>query len=131
MGKNFPERRNGQTENKGELVRGVLSVARAVVLKVWPGVPEGKTVFLTMLRYSLSISLFVLVYSIFLSFNLKYSSVQFSRSVVPDSLRPHESQHARPPFPSPTPGVLSDYNIVLVLPYINMNLPGVYTCSPS
>ena len=33
------------------------------------------------------------------------SSVQFSRSVVSDSLRPHESQHARPPCPSPTPGV--------------------------
>ena len=32
------------------------------------------------------------------------SSVQFSRSVGSDSLRPHESQHARPP-PSPTPGV--------------------------
>ena len=32
-------------------------------------------------------------------------SVQFSRSVVSDSLRPHESQHARPPCPSPTPGV--------------------------
>ena len=28
---------------------------------------------------------------------------QFSRSVVSDSLRPHESQHARPPRPSPTP----------------------------
>ena len=36
------------------------------------------------------------------------SSVQFSRSVVCDSLRPHESQHARPPCPSPTPGVHSD-----------------------
>ena len=36
------------------------------------------------------------------------SSVQFSRSVVPDSLRPHESQHARSPCPSPTPGVYSD-----------------------
>ena len=36
------------------------------------------------------------------------SSVQFSRSVVSDSLRPHESQHARPPCPSPTPGVHSD-----------------------
>ena len=36
------------------------------------------------------------------------SSVQFSRSVVSDSLRPHESQHARPPCPSPTPGVYSD-----------------------
>ena len=32
-------------------------------------------------------------------------SVQFSRSVVSDSLRPHEFQHARPPCPSPTPGV--------------------------
>ena len=35
------------------------------------------------------------------------SSVQFSHSVVSDSLRPHESQHARPPCPSPTPGVHS------------------------
>ena len=35
------------------------------------------------------------------------SSVQFSRSVVSDSLQPHESQHARPPCPSPTPGVYS------------------------
>ena len=33
------------------------------------------------------------------------SSVQFSRSVVSDSLRPHESQHIRPPCPSPTPRV--------------------------
>ena len=33
------------------------------------------------------------------------SSVQSSRSVVSDSLRPHESQHARPPCPSPSPGV--------------------------
>ena len=37
-----------------------------------------------------------------------FSSVQFSRSVVSKSLRPHESQHARPPCPSPTPGVHSD-----------------------
>ena len=35
-------------------------------------------------------------------------SVQFSRSVVSNSLRPHESQHARPPCPSPTPGVYSN-----------------------
>ena len=42
-------------------------------------------------------------------FNLyaESSSVQFSRSVVSNSLRPHESQHARPPCPSPTPGVYS------------------------
>ena len=44
--------------------------------------------------------------------NMKFvvvsSSVQFSRSVVSDSLRHHESQHARPPCPSPTPGVHSN-----------------------
>ena len=37
----------------------------------------------------------------------QHASVQFSRSVVSDSLRPHESQHARPPCPSPTPRVHS------------------------
>ena len=36
------------------------------------------------------------------------SSVQFSRSVMSNSLPPHESQHAKPPCPSPTPGVHSD-----------------------
>ena len=43
--------------------------------------------------------------------NMVYSYlriVQFSCSVVSDSLQPHESQHARPPCPSPTPGVHSD-----------------------
>ena len=39
---------------------------------------------------------------------LGISSVQFSRSVVSDSLRPHEPQHARPPCPSPTPGAYSN-----------------------
>ena len=34
-----------------------------------------------------------------------FSSVQFSRSVMSDCLQPHESQHARPPCPPPTPGV--------------------------
>ena len=35
----------------------------------------------------------------------QFSSVQFSHSVVSDSLRPHEPQPTRPPCPSPTPGV--------------------------
>ena len=39
---------------------------------------------------------------------INISSVQFSPSVVSDSLRPHESQHTRPPCPLPTPGVHSD-----------------------
>ena len=57
-------------------------------------------------------------YKSFLSKNLLFlrmlkhyfleGSVQFSRSVVSNSLRPHESQHARPPCPSPTTGVHSD-----------------------
>ena len=37
-----------------------------------------------------------------------FSSVQFSRSVLSDSLRPHGSQHPRLPCPSPTPGVYSN-----------------------
>ena len=37
-----------------------------------------------------------------------YSSVQFSPSVVSDSLQPHGLQHARPPCPSPTPGFYSN-----------------------
>ena len=37
-----------------------------------------------------------------------WSITQFSRSVMSDSLLPHESQHARPPCPSPTPGVHSN-----------------------
>ena len=40
--------------------------------------------------------------------HLCFSSVQFSHSVVSNSLRPHELQHARPPCPSPTPRVHSD-----------------------
>ena len=44
----------------------------------------------------------------FTTVSVQFSSVQFSLSVVSDSLRPHESQHARPPCPSPTPGVHSD-----------------------
>ena len=47
----------------------------------------------------------------------EFSSVQFSRSVVSDSLQPHESQHARPPYPSPTPGIHSDSR-----PYISKRL---------
>ena len=40
--------------------------------------------------------------------NKGFSSVQFSRSVMSDSLRPHEPQHTRPPSPSPTPRVHSN-----------------------
>ena len=39
---------------------------------------------------------------------VQFSSVQSSCLVVSDSLWPHESQHARPPCPSPTPGVYTN-----------------------
>ena len=77
-------------------------------------------------------------------FLMAFSSVQFSHSVVSDSLRPHESQHARPLCPSPTPGVHPDprpssqwchpaisssvvtFSSIMVLFYINMFLYPLY-----
>ena len=74
--------------------------------------------FLLMLLASTFFLIFLLSYHVFwknigqlFSFcraSVQFSSVQFSRSVVSDSLGPHESQHARPPCPSPTSGVHSD-----------------------
>ena len=48
--------------------------------------------------------------------------VQFSHSVVSHSLRPHESWHARPPCPSPTPGVHSNTPIESVMPFSHLIL---------
>ena len=53
-------------------------------------------------------SFFVNVHRLIASFIHFIRSDQISRSVMPDCLRPHESQHARPPCPSPTPRVYSD-----------------------
>ena len=48
--------------------------------------------------------------------------VQFSRSVVSDSLQPHESQHSRPPCPSPTPmsieSVMPSSHLILCRPFL-------------
>ena len=43
--------------------------------------------------------------SLSVQYNSVFSSVQFSHSVMSDSLWPHELQHTRPPYPSPTPRV--------------------------
>ena len=48
--------------------------------------------------------------------SLHFSSVQLSCSVVSDSLRLHELQHARHPCPSPSPGVHSNTSIESVMP---------------
>ena len=50
----------------------------------------------------------ILTFFIRIGLNVLFSSVQFSGSVVSDSLRPHELQHARPPCPSQTPRVYSN-----------------------
>ena len=52
---------------------------------------------------------------VFNVYSFVYNSVQFSHSVVSDSLRPHEIQHARPPCPSPTPRVHYHYTSVKFL----------------
>ena len=49
--------------------------------------------------------LLLCAFSPLLKLKLHVYSVQFSRSVMSDSLQPHELQHSRPPCPSPTPGV--------------------------
>ena len=58
--------------------------------------------FVVLYQHPINIS--VLKFS-FLTGAWNVCSVQFSHSVASDSLRPHESQHTRPPCPSPTPGV--------------------------
>jgi len=72
-------------------------------------------------KYFFALHSIILFYFLFLKYNwftefccfllnlkMNQQSVQFSCSVVSDSLPPHESQHARPPCPSPTPGVHPD-----------------------
>ena len=71
--------------------------------KSWSAAKKEKKMLLciTLIEFSL------LVFCLHLCSSVIRSD-QISRSVVSDSLRPHESQHARPPCPSPTPGVHSD-----------------------
>ena len=57
--------------------------------------------------------------------SLHIRSNQISHSVMSDSLRPHESQHARPPCPTPTPGVHSRLaSIESVMPSSHLILCG-------
>ena len=53
-------------------------------------------------------SIYLMLLMFLLPILIHFSSVQFSCSVVSDCLGPHESQHARPPCLSQTPGVHSD-----------------------
>ena len=76
--------------------------------------PLNSTKFLVTFPHSSSILKSILlfaankIHSIILWRTSQFSSVQFSCSVVSNSLWPHRPQHARPPCPSPTPGVYSN-----------------------
>ena len=61
-------------------------------------------------KYNQCWLMFFLVSKILIQYpvSIRFSLIQFSRSVMSDSLWPHESQHARPPCPSQTPGVYSN-----------------------
>ena len=61
----------------------------------WSGVPISLSIFHSMNTYSLT----------YWKLLMGISSIQFSHSIVSESLWPHEWQHTRPPCPSPTPGV--------------------------
>ena len=67
---------------------------------------------LSQLHYQPKCNTYIDLLLVLQSFDIRnspgFNSVQFSHSAVSNSLRPHESQHARPPCPSPTPRVHSD-----------------------
>ena len=90
------------------------------ILAPWPGVepapsalegevlttgPPGKSLQWIFKSWKIGRTTVVLI-NCFNNWSIVISSVQFSLSVMSDSLRPHE--HARPPCPSPTPRVHSN-----------------------
>ena len=91
-------------EQVGEDWLGRIPVYNPVPSRFW----RGKSVFSSQAFPSEASFILKEWISIIAYAMLNLSSVQFSGSVVSDSLRPHESQHARPPCPSPSPGVHSD-----------------------
>ena len=62
---------------------------------------------LTFETKNISVTTIIMTERVYRSKEWYTPSVQFNRSVMSDSLRPHELQHARPPCPSSTPGVHS------------------------
>ena len=72
----------------------------------WGRKESGTTEWLNSTELNISYSYLKLWFSVPNLYSI--ASVQFSHSVMSNSLRPHESQHARPPCPSPSPGVHSN-----------------------
>ena len=94
-----------------------------------PYMTTGKTIALT--RWTFVGKVMPLLFNMlsrlvitFLPRSSSVQSVQFSRSVVSNSSQPHESQHTRPPCPSPTPGVYTNSNH-LILCHPRLLLPPI------
>ena len=83
---------------------GVSASASVLPMNIQDWFPLGLTALISLLSKGLSRDPLVSILCLSGIFN----SVQFSRSVMSDSLRPHESQHTRLPCPSPTPGAYSN-----------------------
>ena len=69
-----------------------------LVIKLW-------SIILSYFIFKIALTTTMHFFLVYLFIACLFYSVLFSCSVVSDSLRPHESQHSRPPCPSPTPGV--------------------------
>ena len=81
------------------------SILVSVCKQVFPG---GRGELLTYKKFIPPLSSHPMINSLSFRASINFISVQFRCSVLSNSLRPHGLQHARPPCPSPTPGVYSN-----------------------
>ena len=101
-----------------QLSQPYVTTGNTIFLTIWTFVSRVMSLLFNMLSRFVIVNFIVICVYVYIWTHIKilrpfqfqfafltFSSVQFSHSVISDSLRPHELQHARPPCSSPTPGV--------------------------